>query len=1075
MEFRLLGPVEVWDQGRQLPIGGPKPRALLAALLLGREHVVSVDRLVDSIWSADAPDAARGLIQTYVSMIRRTLGPRTIETHAPGYLLRIGTGQLDLHQFDRLVAEGRRAAAEGRREDAARAFLSAEALWRGPALGGIGDVLQPEAARLDELRLTIVEERISVELLLDRHTELVPTLAALVSAHPTKERLRGQLMTALYRLGRSAEALALYEDGRAALAEELGIDPGPELRALHQAILRSDPSLSSQASPYPGRPIPAQLPRDVPDFAGRTDTIADLKPLLGGQRTAPPLLVLSGQGGVGKSACAIHLAHRVAEFYPDGQLFADLRGTSDNPATEQEVLGRFLGALGIEPATQPESPQDRGDLYRSLLAKRQVLVLLDDARNEQQIRPLLPGGAGCAVMITSRRRLAGLAGAHLTDLDVLDGEAALALLGAVAGAGRVAAEPQTAREIVRLCGSLPLAVRTVGARLATRRHWSLAAMAARLADERRRLDELTVGDVEVRASVGLSYRLLDEQARTAFRRLGLLGVPSFSPWILAPLLEIPPDDADDIAERLVDAQLMNFVAIDAVGQPRYRLHELVRVFAQECAEADDPEAERTAAVSRALRTWLWLIERFESQVPSGEITLSGHLGSSLPADALVADRVVADPGAWLEAETPALIVAVARAAAMGLTAACALAAALSFSESFVANRLAEWGVVHQTALGAARRTGNHLAEAALHAGMGQISYRLDRFDQSCEHLRLALPLFEAAGHVRGKAVVLAGLGSAYREQCRLREGLEHLTASALIFRGLGDDLAIGATARMAASIHLELGEYVDTWLLLSQAIDAYRRAGSDRGQALTLRTTSLVHRALGDYAAASDLSRQALDLFRRAGDPLMIAFGVQALVKAEIRQGRGTDYLSSIADALEVCRSHFDRYGEALMQRTIGEVHLALGQLELAEAHLMQSIAISEELHTPLPAARARRDLAALWQARGDAATAKTQLAEAMTTFATYGAREYAELAQNDPAPAESYPECRGRPAGEGTAHPGTMYPPLSTMASRAQDPSGWCSPRTVVRMQIDKVTEILHEAAHAVICPDTAHWRPAR
>ncbi|MFC5833996.1 AfsR/SARP family transcriptional regulator [Nonomuraea insulae] len=993
MEFRLLGPVEVWDGEQRVPLGGPKPRALLASLLLSPGRVVSVDRLVDLIWGDRAPSTARELVQTYVSSLRRRLRPEVITTRPPGYLLHFEGERFDLHLFEQFVAGGRLAAGEGRHQDAEQALRAAEALWRGPALGGIGETLQAEAARLEELRLTVIEERIAAELLLDRHGDLVAELTALVAAHPTRERIRGQLMTTLYRLGRSAEALAIFDSGRVTLAEELGLDPGPELRELQEAILRGDPTLSGAAPPYlRQRFAPKQLPPDVPDFTGRGDIIARLMPMLTASRTAPPVLIVSGKGGVGKSAVAIHLAHRAAERYPDGQLFADLRGTSDTPATEQEVLGRFLRAFGIEHEAQPESPEERADLYRSLMAQRQVLVVLDDARSEQQIRPLLPGGAGCAVLITSRGRLAGLAGAYMTDLDMMDGEAALALLGAVAGNDRVASEPEAAREIVRLCGLLPLAVRTVGARLATRRHWPLATMAARLTDERRRLDELTAGDVEVRASVSLSYRLLDEQARTAFRRLGLLGVPDFAPWIIAPLMDLPAADADDIAERLVDAQLVDFAALDATGQPRYRLHDLLRVFAAECAEAHDSEEERAAAVSRTLGSWLWLIDKIDSRVPSGEVTLRSDYASAYPVDDLVAHPAAADPAAWLDAEAPCLIVAVSRAASLDLdVAACDLAAALSFSHVFVANRLSEWRSSHEAALGAARRAGNRIGEAVLLAGLGHISYKLDRFDQVNEYLSAALPLFVEAGDVRGEAVALAGMGTACREQCRLREGLGHLTRSAAIFRRLGDHSAIGATARMAAAIHLELGEYEETWPLLDQALDAYRRAGGKRGEALTLRTTSLAHRALGNHAEAAELSAQALDMFRAIGDPLMAAFAVQSLVKAQIRQGHGAAALSLLVDAMEVCRSHLDRYGEALMQRTIGELHLSIGQLDLAEAHLTRSIAISEELHTPLPVARAKRDLAAVLAARGDTAAAEIVIAEASAVFAALDAREAGE------------------------------------------------------------------------------------
>ncbi|MEU7857615.1 BTAD domain-containing putative transcriptional regulator [Nonomuraea sp. NPDC049141] len=998
MEFRLLGPVEVWNGDHWVALGGPKPRALLAALLLRAGQVVSVDRLVHLVWGAHAPDTARGLVQTYVSALRRKLGGDLIETRPPGYLVRLDRGVLDVRAFEQLADDARRAVAEARHEDAARSLRAAERLWRGPALDGVGEALSADVARLTELRLTVVDERIAVELQLGRQSEVVAELTSLVAAHPARERMRGHLMTALYRLGRSSEALAVYEDGRKALAEELGIDPGPDLRALHQAILREDVAvlgfvpLAQPAMEEHGRVIPAQLPADVPDLVGRAALIAGLTPLLDINHTAPPVLVISGKGGVGKSAVAVHLARQAGYRYPDGQLFADLRGTTDSPATAEEVLSRFLRALGIPYTAQPESAQDRADLYRSLLAQRRVLLVLDDARSEQQIRPLLPGGTGCAVLITSRGRLAGLASAHLTDLDVLDTEGALALLGSILGADRLAAEPDAAAEIVRLCGLLPLAVRTAGARLATRRHWTLATMAGRLGVEHRRLDELVAGDVAVRASVGLSYRLLDQQAQTAFRRLGLLGTPDFPSWIVAPLLDIPADDADDVVERLVDAQLVDHVTIDAVGQSRFRLHDLLRVFAAECSEVCDTAAERDAAITRTLGSWLQLIIEVGSRVPSGEVELRRHYASALPVDDHVARRVVADPEAWLEAETPALIVAVGRAACLDLdVAACDLATALSFFRVFSANRLAEWHSSHAAALAATRRAGNRLGEAALLAGLGQIHYSLDHFDQVREHLSQALTIFIEAGDRRGEAVALAGLGGACREQCRLREGLGLLSRSAELFRLLGDDIGIGATCRLSATIHLELGEYDATWPLLDQALTAYRSADSGRGEALTVRTRSLVHRALGDYAQAERDSTEALAMLRASGEQLMIAFAVQSWAKVEIRQGRGAACLPSMVDALDVCRNHLDRYGEALMLRTIGELHLAEGELDLAEAHLIESIAISQELGTALPAARARRDLAAVLAARGDSA-AEAMLATALEIFSEHEAREFAEL-----------------------------------------------------------------------------------
>lgn len=531
MEFRLLGPVEAWHEGRELALGGPKPRAVLAALLLEPGRVVSIDRLAGLAWNERPPDTARTLILTYISRLRRCLSVadagEMIERTPPGYLIRLRDARLDRDVFDGLVGEGRRLLDAGRLVEAADAFGSALAVWRGASLGGVGGSLRAEAARLDETRLEVIEKRITVESLLGRYGELLPELTALVNEYTTRERLRGLLMTVLCGLGRQSDALAVYQEGRAILSRELGIDPAPDLQRLHAVMLRA--GLLTQRSPskpvrvdaaiessaWPGV-APAQLPRAVPDFIGREDVIADLVTRLAESGHAPPVCVVSGKGGVGKSATAVHTAHLIAGFYPDGQLFADLRGCTDSPATPEDIMARFLRALGVDAAFLPESFQERVDVYRSILSRRRVLVVLDDARSESQVRPLLPGGPGCAVLITSRARFARVAGAHLTDLDVLDEHAAIELLTSLAGRARIDAEPDAAARIVRLCGCLPLAVRTAGARLAMRRHWPLGTLVGRLSDERRCLDELAVGDLEVRSSVGAPHhRRAPPRRRTA--------------------------------------------------------------------------------------------------------------------------------------------------------------------------------------------------------------------------------------------------------------------------------------------------------------------------------------------------------------------------------------------------------------------------------------------------------------------------------------------------------------------------------------------------------------------------------
>ncbi|MEU4425530.1 BTAD domain-containing putative transcriptional regulator [Actinoplanes sp. NPDC024001] len=531
LEFRLLGPVEVRSGGEVLPLGGTKIRTLLAALLLPAGRVVATDRLIDVIWDDDPPPTARALVQTYVSALRRVLPAEMIETRPPGYLARIDPDSLDRNRFDALVARGRAAAREGRHAEASELLRAAAALWRGPALSGVRSAaLTAEAARLDQQRLTVTEERISADLALGHADELCAELSVLVGQHPTREPLRAQLMTALHRAGRAADALAVYRQGREILVEELGIEPGPELSRLHEAILRGTPG---PPAPVTARPVPAQLPPDAADFTGRDEQAAQLIRLLEHSSVG----VIAGPGGIGKSALAVHVAHRVAAAYPDGVLHVDLRGMSASPASPAEVLGRFLRAFDVDPSAIESSLDERMNQYRSLLADRRVLVVLDDAANEQQVRPLLPGSPRCGVLITSRNRLPGLAGARLLELDMLSEQEATTLLARVVGDDRVAAAPDAAAAIVTSCGRLPLAVRIAGARLATRRHWSAELLARRLGDERRRLDELWAGDQQVRATIEMSLRGLDPRARTVLRRLGQLGPADFPCWVVAALLD----------------------------------------------------------------------------------------------------------------------------------------------------------------------------------------------------------------------------------------------------------------------------------------------------------------------------------------------------------------------------------------------------------------------------------------------------------------------------------------------------------------------------------------------------------
>jgi DNA-binding SARP family transcriptional activator/tetratricopeptide (TPR) repeat protein len=1006
MELRLLGPVEVWNDGRQVPLGGSKPRALLAALLLDAGRVVTVERLMEAIWQDDPPPTARGVLQTYVASLRRAFTgadlPGIIVSHRVGYTAEIPLDALDKDIFERLVDGGRREARDGDHRRAADSFREALALWRGPALGGIGDTfLRAEAARLEELRLTVVEERIAADLAAGQDGGLIDELTELVAAHPARERLRRDLMVVLYRSGRQADALAAYQRGRQVLIEELGIEPGPELRRAHESILRSDPALLGAATP-PSRqpsaqaPRPRQLPSPPPDFTAREAETAELCDRLT-RPDAMPVCVIFGQGGVGKSALALRAAHEIAHFYPDGQLHVELRGTSEAPPTPQEVLGRLLREL--QPGTSPPSTlEECAARYRTLLADRRKLIVLDDAVTERQVRPLLPGAPGCGVIVTSRNRLAGLAGAAVLDLGLLPDQAALRLLRQVAGRERIAADPEAARRIVRQCGGLPLALRICGARLASRRQWSVARLADRLADEQRRLDELTVGDQEVRAGIALSYHLLPPEARTVLRRLGLLGLPYFPVWVAAAALETGLDEAEEVLDHLVDASLVSVVDSDAAGRTRYRLHDLIRLFARERAQAEESEQERTAMVRRVLGGWLWLVERLSEAVPTGGIPMRASLGLARPVAEEVARMALADPHGWFRGEEEALIVAVELAAALDLDdIAVELAAALSSvafegSQYVFDNPFAAWHRMHEAALAVARRTDNALGEAILLAGLGHLYYARDHYAESREYLGQALSLFRSAQDARGEAGTLAALGAACREQGYLPESLHFLDRASRLWTDLADPAALAHVKRLAGSVYVERGDYPAAWEHLTAALALYRHAGNRRGEGLTLRSMSMYHRARGEVARAEELSEQALTIFRGLGDRLMIAYCMRSLAKARVRLGRFDAARRDMEDALTTLRALRDRWGEAYTLRTLGELDLAEGRLYQAKSRLTESLALWDTLRAALSRARTLRDLARVHEALGEDAAAKTALAEAMEVFRLHEAREFREL-----------------------------------------------------------------------------------
>lgn len=996
MDFCLLGPVEATRGGGPVSLGGTKIRTLLAALLLEPRRIVPTDRLIDILWDDDPPGTARALVQTYVSTLRRAVGDDVVATRSPGYQACVRDEDLDRHRFETLAVEGRAAAADGRHRDAANALRAAEMLWRGPALGGVRSrILTAEAARLDEQRVTAIEARIAAELELGRNDELIGELTVLVGQHPARSTMRGQLMLALHRADRTGEALTVFRQGREALIEELGIEPGPELTVLHERILRADPDLLGREPAVPQqhrRRGPAQLPPDPPDFVGREALVAELGTALA---EGPTVVALLGPGGVGKSALAVHVAHRAGAAYPDGQLHVDLRGNTDTPASPAEVLGRFLRALEPQQAV-PDGADERMDAYRTLLAGRRVLIVLDDAAGERQVRPLLPGSGGSSVLVTSRNRLGGLAGARLVELDLLSTAEATALLTRVVGQDRIAPAPQAAAEIVAACGNLPLAVRVAGARLASRRQWTATLMATRLRDERRRLDELSAGDQQIRVSIALSFDSLDPVAHTAICWLGHLGLSDFRSWVLAYALDVETRTAEQILEQLVDAHLVDYTYVDDTGLLRYRLHDLIRIYAREQAERHEGRDRLVAATRRVVEAWSAALNRLSQHiadhVTSGAVLPLAPLPGA-DADPEVLGSAVTDPRGWLDVEQTSLVLAVERAAELGLARqAVAVAAVLCASRYALGNVPDLWNRAHRAALGAARAAGDTHAEAVLLAELGQLRYEQDQFTESRQHLAEAAERFRDLGDARGQASALSALGLACREQGYLPEAVHFLKQAAELSRTLGDDRAAGHCARVLGSVHLERGEFAATDEALNAAMAAYRRAGSRRGEALSLRTVGLAHRAQGRLAEAEQTLNRALAIFEDLGDRQLIAFSRRALAKTYVRMGRLEQAREPLEEALAVHQAMGDQWGEAMVLRTMGELDLAAGRLDRSAKRLGAALEIFRGQEAALFCARTLRDIADLELARGDRAASEAARAEALRAFRTFGAREYHEL-----------------------------------------------------------------------------------
>ncbi|SDJ26884.1 AfsR/SARP family transcriptional regulator [Nonomuraea jiangxiensis] len=604
MDFKILGPIEVRTSlGRPIALGRRKQRILLAALLLNPGKAIPSRRMLDWLWGERAPATAESNLYTYISALRKVLGsPSRIEAGSNGYVLHVTPGEVDVTLFEDLAAQGQRALSEGRHDVALERLTRALCLWRGESVLEelpLPAPLRCEAARLERLRATVVDASLEARLALGLHGEMLADLEALTSRDPLNERLRAQLMLALYRSGRRADALTVYQNARLTLAAEVGIDPGPDLIRMHQRILADDPALTPPPA-VAARRVPAELPIGSAAFTGRAAEIARLRTVLTSASGATAISAITGAAGVGKSALAVHVAHQVAGRFPDGRLYVDLHGSTPGvaPLNSADVLARLLRSLGDDTAGPPDV-DEAAARFRSLTDGRHLLLLLDNARDAAQVRPLLPASPTCRVLVTARRMLTSLEAVSHVRLGVMAEDETSTLLGRLIGEERVAAERRAARAIVRLCAGLPLAIRIAAARLIARPELSLRALADRLAVEDLRLSELQSDDQAVRACFMMSYRSLDAESSRMFRLLSLLGGAAISVAAAAALADRPEPCTADLLDHLAETQLL-----EACGHTRYRMHDLLRLFARERAREEDTEEDQAQAVRRA-RSDVW--------------------------------------------------------------------------------------------------------------------------------------------------------------------------------------------------------------------------------------------------------------------------------------------------------------------------------------------------------------------------------------------------------------------------------------------------------------------------------------
>ena len=1012
VRFALLGTLMLaGGAGDPVVVSGARQRALLASLLLSANVPVSPDALAEAVWDGSPPPGAPATLRSHIRRLRQALGPQAgarIKACDPGYLISVQEPELDVLRFEAACADAGAARRAARWPEASAAAARAVELWRGtPLLDVPSQVLRDQfVPRLEQMRLQALEDRAEADLRLGCHDRLIPELRDLAARHPVRERFHAQLMEALARAGRQAEALDAYRQARRALVDELGIEPGPHLRLLHQQILDGGPAL---AAPPAGRdgtlqapaPLadsassPAGVPRELPGtaahFTGREGELAVLAGLLdrGGEETPGTVVIsaIGGTAGVGKTALAVHWAHQVADRFPDGQLYVNLRGYDPGQLVPAAgALAGFLRALGVPGPDIPPEPDERAARYRSLLAGRRMLIVLDNAGSVEQVRLLLPGTPACVTVVTSRDSLPGLVardGAVRLDLDLLPAADAVSLLRALIG-DRADADPGAAEALAAQCCRLPLALRVAAELAAARPAIPLAGLVGELADQQRRLDLLDAGGdsrTAVRAVFSWSYRHLDPAAARMFRLLGLHPGPDVDRYAAAALTGATVKQAERVLGALTRAHLTQLA-----GLGRYSMHDLLRAYARDLAADSDTDDEQQAALTRLFDRYLHTAAVAMDTLFPGE----RHRRPLIPPPATPAPPLT-DPAvalAWLDAERATLVAVAVHTASHGWPGHATRLAATLFRYLDSGGHYPEAITIHSQARLAARHTGDPAAEAEALISLGVLALDQGYRQQAAAYLQQGLALFRATGDRSGEVRALGNLGNLNLQLGHYGQATGHLQQALALFREIGDQAGEAHALASLSVIDFQQGRYEQATGHLHRTLALSRQAGDRTGEAHALSSLGEVDLRRGNCGQATGHLQQALALFRETGSRSGEARALTALGDAGLRQGRYEQAADYQRQSLAVCSEIGYRAGEAVALNGLGEVFLAAGRSSDARAQHAAALSVTTQSGEKYEQARAHNGLAHACHAAGDPGQARRHWKEALTLYISLGAPE---------------------------------------------------------------------------------------